>query len=183
MQELPLREIELTDTLKNLADTVGWWPPAIGWWFLLLFVTILCISVIQWWRHRERGNTIAVAEARQILQVIQKNYRQDGNLSVLISAISTLMRRLCISLFPRGHTASLLADDWLLFLDQTMGENPNSLAESDKPFSQGVGKILSTGPYNLHPEGVDGEQLLLLCQQWIFQVEKYAKGYQKRLAE
>lgn len=183
MQTLPLKDIHLTDELEHLADTVSWWPPAIGWWLLLLFITLLCISAIQWLRHRKSSNAVAVVEARRILHDIQMDYKQHEKLSVLISAISILIRRLCISLFPREHTASLLEDDWLLFLDQTMGKNINGLADKDKPFSQGVGKILSTGPYCRHPEGADGEQLLLLCQQWISQVEQYAKTYQKKLPE
>ena len=183
-QKLPLRDIHLTDQLEHLADTVSWWPPAIGWWVLLfLLMTLLYIGVMRWLRYRKNSNAAAVAEARQILQAITMDYRKNGKLGVLISAISALIRRLCISLFPREHTANLLADDWLLFLDKTMAKNPNDLTAHDKPFSQGIGRVLSTGPYRRNPEGADGEQLLLLCQQWISQVEKYAKTYQQKVSE
>lgn len=168
--ELPLRDI-------HLPETVAWWPPAIGWWLLLGFITVLMILTIKLLQYNKNRKYSAANQAVETLQLIASTYAQSGDKKYLIREISSLIRRLCISLFPREQTANLLGDDWLLFLDQSM-QPPNDDIKQNKPFSQGVGRILSKGPYSQQTD-VDGEQLLQLCQQWISGVKKYAAQHRQ----
>lgn len=39
IEELPLRDI-------HLPETIGWFPPAIGWWLLIIFVPIISYFAI-----------------------------------------------------------------------------------------------------------------------------------------
>ncbi|MFT5426130.1 MAG: hypothetical protein ACI9ZT_001071 [Gammaproteobacteria bacterium] len=167
--QLPLRDI-------HFPDPVNWWPPAIGWWWLLVLIILLVIAGIKLFQYRNKIKYSPVNMAKQSLQSIRSKYTQDGDAQYLIREISSLMRRLCISIFPRQETASLVGDDWLLFLDKSMkhstkGHMSESQPESDNLFTEGVGRVLSEGPYSKQTEG-DGEQLLSLCETWISQVAK-----------
>ena len=168
--QLPLRDI-------HLPDPVSWWPPAIGWWCLIALIILLFIAGIRLFQHRNKIKYSPANMAKQTLQSIRNEYTQNGDKQYLIREISSLIRRLCISLFPRQETASIVGDDWLIFLDQSMKshvasaqDKPNQ-AESDKSFIGGVGRVLSEGPYRKQID-VDGEQLILLCDEWISQVAK-----------
>lgn len=166
--QLPLRDI-------HLPDPIIWWPPALGWWLLLLLVIMLiALRVgISWYRNKIRA--APVTQARQILHAIRIEYARYSDGRHLLREVSALMRRLCISLFPREQTASLTGEDWLLFLDRTMQGDVSDKADSDSngTFSAGIGRVLAEGPYRQHTD-IDARQLLSLCEQWITQVEKYA---------
>ncbi len=179
--QLPLRDI-------HLPDPVTWWPPAIGWWCLLVLIILLLIAGIKLFRYRNKIKRSPVDMAKQSLQSIRNEYMQGGDTQYLVREISALMRRLCISIFPRQETASLVGDDWLLFLDQSMGNSGGnsvdhfikhsvkhhaneSQAASEQLFTAGVGRVLSEGPYSRQTE-VDVEQLLSLCETWVLQVAK-----------
>lgn len=175
--QLPLRDI-------HLPDPVNWWPPAIGWWCLLVLIILLVIAGIKLFQTRNKIKYSPVNMAKQSLQSIRYEYIQNGDAQYLIREISSLMRRLCISIFPRQETASLVGDDWLLFLDQSMSDSMahsikhsvkhhtnESQAASEQLFTEGVGRVLSEGPYSKRIE-VDVEQLLSLCETWILQVAK-----------
>ena len=165
--QLPLRDI-------HLPDPVNWWPPAIGWWCLLVLIILLVIAGIKLFQYRSKIKYSSVNMVKQSLQSIRNEYIQNGDTQYLIREVSSLMRQLCISIFPRQETASLVGDDWLLFLDQpmshsTIGHMSESQSESDNLFTEGVGRVLSEGPYRQQSD-VDGEQLLTLCEAWVSQV-------------
>jgi hypothetical protein len=165
--QLPLRDI-------HLPNPVSWWPPAIGWWCLLALIILIVIVGIKLFQYRNKIKYSPANMAKQSLQSIRSKYIQDGDTQYLIREISSLMRRLCISIFPRQQTASLVGDDWLLFLDESMkhstkGHMSKSHPESVNLFTEGVGRVLSEGPYRQQSD-VDGKQLLTLCEAWVSQV-------------
>ena len=106
---LPLRDI-------HLPEGVGWWPPAPGWW-LLPVLLLLGLAVLWYSRllYRRRRYS-AVNMAKQELAGIRSRYDTDHDAVHCARAISALLRRVSISLFPRVESAGLTGREWLEFL-------------------------------------------------------------------
>ncbi len=164
---LPLRDI-------HLPEPVSWWPPAPGWWLLLATVLVLVAIyiVIKKIRYSRRLKTASAA----MFDTIKEQYQQDHNKILLAKNLSTFLRRVCISHYPRHDTAGLTGKDWLDFLDST-------LPEKIQPRFADAGQILLTAPYlpeqtpsistneplanNEAQHDFDAAALLELCEKWL----------------
>ena len=148
---LPLRDI-------HLPDPVSWWPLAPGWWMLLAMIIVLGAALWfgfqRWQKKRQRRDSL------KALDELRAQYEQHRDNAKLLRELSVLMRRACITFYPRHTTASLTGDAWLQFLDTTSGNNG---------FSQGDGRLLATAPYLREDASVaiDGHALLKLCEHWL----------------
>lgn len=147
--DLPLRDI-------HLPPDPGWWPPAPGWWLL---ATLLCLAGTAYgaWRYRQRRNRRPDRIALQALRALQRQAGRAGA-PTPIGALSILLRRVSISLYPRTAAASLTGEDWLRFLDR---------AVATSEFSQGIGRLLIEAPYRPNTEARDLTPLYALCERWI----------------
>jgi hypothetical protein len=147
--ELPLRDI-------HLPDAISWWPPAPGWWLLAGTLVFILIVALLWRRHWQNQRLLRQLYAE--LEQLKLSYQADGDAAQTIKQLSILLRRACISYFPRQDVASLTGKDWLALLDSTTKDNA---------FSRGVGELLVAGPYrpakSLDKNKV--EQLLQLTQR------------------
>lgn len=159
---LPLRDI-------HLPDPVSWWPLAPGWWILLSLIIITIWLSIVFFRKRRAHQLSAIILAQKELDKIQDGFRQHQDKTVLARDLSELIRRVCISVFPRTDTASLIGKDWLAFLDQYNNE---------KAFSEGIGRALIEAPYQANPD-YDSVSLMSLVSSWI---ESISKSKKRRLA-
>lgn len=149
---LPLRDI-------HLPPAISWWPPAPGWWLLLL-VFVLLIAVIYMLReHRQRRHFRQLALCQ--LEELERQYDEQANAQQLLQGLSRLLRQTNLLHFPRSDCAGLVGEAWLAFLDQRLDE---------KPFSQGVGRLLADGPYLPQSEVIDAKALLSLCRRWLQQL-------------
>ncbi len=141
----------------HLPDTVPWWPPAPGWW--LLAVSCLLLAYIAWHllkrRKQKRLQRLALEELAQIETAFQ-SHQDKGRVA---RELSTLLRRVCISRYPRIDTAALTGKPWLEFLDKHW-KKPASL------FNDDAGQALLSAPYQANPE-FDADSLLNLCRQWL----------------
>ena len=86
VQELPIRDI-------HLPETIGWFPPAMGWWFIAILIpvsTYFLIALIQ----RLLQKT-AIKDAKKLLKQLQAN----DSLTPLekVCELSMLLRRVAIS--------------------------------------------------------------------------------------
>ena len=79
--------------------------------------------------------------------------------------LSVLLRRACISVFPREQTAGLSGREWLDFLDRQL---------NDGRFTEGAGKILLEAPYNKNV-ACDFNALFELCEDWVKALPPSAK--------
>jgi len=147
-QDLPLRDI-------HLPGAVSWWPPAPGWWVLLALVVLL-IAIAAYLVRRYQRQAI-YREAHASLETIRTQWERTGNQSQLLDALSILLRRLGISLYPRAEIAGLTGIAWLDWLDHAL-ETPG--------FRNGAGRVLATARWSGAPD-VDADALLDLCRQWI----------------
>ena len=150
-EQLPLRDI-------HLPDPVSWWPPAPGWWWLggltLLLLLAAWLTVIL----RNRGRLRR--EALSALAEISQRHTGSGDGHELCQSLSTLLRRVSLSLYPRSQVASLTGQEWLEFLQGNLPDDP---AQS---FIRGPGRVLAEAPYNPGAE-VDAHRLLEICRRWI----------------
>ena len=152
--ELPLRDI-------HLPPAPGWWPPAPGWWGVLAIIMIMCVGWI-WWRQRARRRRSALAQARMELTRLRAE-PVTLPASRVAAELSALLRRVCISLYPRQQVASLTGASWLQFLDQAQG---------DRQFSDGAGRLLIQAPYRPGISRQEIDPLLDLCAAWIAAMER-----------
>lgn len=148
---LPLRDI-------HLPDQVSWWPPATGWW--LIIAAVITSALVYFVIKTVRKKRLLRKTALEQLDIIQDQFNTDGNKITLAQSLSILMRRSCISFYPRASTAGLTGSRWLHYLDNTTDK---------KGFTNGAGKILATAPYlptHSEPE-LDADKLLFLCKTWL----------------
>ena len=158
--QLPLRDV-------HYPDAVSWWPPAPGWWILLVIV-LLTGGIIWWWQRRKRRlMASALRIARIEFDQLRTRYAADHDAGLLVRDLSILLRRLCVSIFPRTDSASLTGDRWLEFLDRPL---PASR------FTAGPGRILLDAPYRPQVAAAEMEPLLELCDEWLNRLGDYLKG-------
>ena len=135
----------------HLPAPVSWWPPAPGWWLLaaLLLIALGAAYLLYRWHRRARWRRTALAELGQLRGATAERF---------LGEVSVLLRRVAVSRFPRRDVAALTGEDWLAFLDRTLGDGT--------PFQSGAGRVLASGPYAGKTD-VNKEALHALCARWI----------------
>lgn len=154
LPSLPLRDI-------HLPDSVLWWPLAIGWWVLMAVLFIFMIGLGYFYYQKKQRDT----ENSSIIYALKllKKLTKETNKVVLITHISRLLRRVCISLYGRKQVAGLTGERWLRFLDRK-GKTTE--------FSQGIGRILIDYPYQKKVD-YPRQELLNLIQYWLESQKKH----------
>ncbi len=154
--ELPLRDI-------HLPAPVGGWPPAPGWWLLLVGVPALLLLLVWLWRWLRRKTVKKLA-----LQELEAIARSDADGREKVQRLAILLRRACLSVYPREQVAGLVGKEWLAFLDRAS-------AGRGKDFSAGVGRLLIEAPYRREFQA-DLDALFVLCRAWIKGLQKPGKA-------
>ncbi len=146
--ELPLKDL-------HLPDTIGWWPPALGWWLLAILLPLALVLIVVLYRRLTRKT--AVKTAKMSLLQLKQNSALDEQQK--LCELSTLLRRVAISVNPRTQVAGLTGAAWLAFLDQSV---------NGAPFSTGIGQLLAQAPYQRSaPSAADIAELISLCETWL----------------
>lgn len=93
-------------------------------------------------------------------ETIRLQYEQEINSTTLVQSLSILLRRACISFYPRSEAAGLTGEAWLQFLNDTGQE---------KNFNIEPGKLISSAPYLSDNTALDfdAEKLINLCDNWL----------------
>ena len=152
---LPLREI-------HLPESVGWWPPAPGWWFLPVLL-LLGLAAAWYGRYLYRQHKYsAISMARKELAKIRSRYASDQDAGDCVRAVSGLLRRVSISVFPRVESAGLTGADWLAFLRSEHEERNRQVEIPDH-----IGKLLLEAPYRRQVAHEEVEDLIGFCSDWI----------------
>ena len=150
---MPVTELPLKDI--HLPEAIGWWPPAIGWWILAMVIPSLIVLLV--WLCKRLTRKTALKTATKLLAQIKQNSTLD-NLQKL-TELSTLLRRVAISVSPRATAAGLTGRQWLAFLDNSV---------TGAPFSAGIGQLLADAPYRkTPPTDLEIAQLITLCSDWL----------------
>lgn len=112
------------------------WPPAPGWWLLAgALLVALWYGIRFLSRHRDSRRPVRVFINR--LNRISLDPGQPTGQALY--EMSALVRRFSIHRYGRKRVAALQGQDWLDFLDSTMG--------SGNRFSDGIGKVLGDRMY------------------------------------
>ena len=151
--QLPLRDI-------HLPEIITWWPPAMGWWILAILIPLLIMLLFLLYKKLIQRN--AIKTARNMLEKIKQDMSSSDEQK--LTALSILLRRTAISVFPRSEAASLTGQDWLEFLDRPL---------NDRPFSTGVGTILGDSRYRKKKPQLEISPLIRLCENWLKALKKY----------
>ncbi len=147
-QALSLKDI-------HLPDAISFWPPAIGWWLLALTVILFCLFLVWWYKVVTRKTAVKDAK-KQLLKIKQNTSTTDIE---QLAALSSLFRRVAISISPRQETAGLTGQSWLTYLDSTV---------KGTPFTQGVGQSLADAHYQKQTDTqLHIPQLIQLCENWL----------------
>lgn len=88
---------------------------------------------------------------------------QHRDATQLAAEVSTLLRRICVSLWPREQVAGLTGEEWLRFLDQAQGGDE---------FARGAGRLLIQAPYRPGVAGAELDALMDLCERWMTAVQE-----------
>lgn len=148
MNELPLKDIHIPDTL-------WWWPLAPGWWILAVLLVLLVYALpklLRWLRYKP----VRSLSLKQ-LNRIKQDYKQQTDHRQTLLALTTLLRRTVMSQSGRVGNAGLVGDDWVKQLNQM---------SSSVSFSAQQGELLTDGRYRAVIEG-DIDNLLESCEAWI----------------
>ncbi|MBT7575711.1 MAG: DUF4381 domain-containing protein [Methylococcales bacterium] len=141
----------------HLPDPIIWWPPAFGWWLaLLLTITVI---LLMFWSYKKITRKTAVKSARHLLSQIQM--KKDWDDPRKLTALSALLRRTAISVYPPEQVASLTGQAWLEFLDRPFKE---------KKFSSIQGQQLINNPYQ-RTINSDLKPLFEFSEQWLTAVK------------
>ena len=148
--------LELRDI--HLPDAISWWPLAPGWWILLGGILFVAISLYLFKRYQKKQ-----ALKKQVLaefESICAQYNKEDNSTMLVQSLSILLRRACISFYPRSEAASLTGQSWLQFLDVTGNK---------KAFDSDDGQLIATAPYLSENTKLDfdAKKLILICENWL----------------
>ncbi|RLA25374.1 MAG: DUF4381 domain-containing protein [Gammaproteobacteria bacterium] len=153
--ELPLRDI-------HIPEAISWWPPAIGWWVLAVLIPLVLYLSYKLYKHLTRKT--ALKSAKKYFQILRHDEQMPKREKLV--ALSSLMRRTAMSLYPRTDVASLTGEDWLNFLDNSI---PN------RGFNSDTGWLLTDALYSQKADTQYLAPLFNLCETWL-NVQKEPKA-------
>lgn len=113
----------MQDPLEQLRDIhlpleISQWPLAVGWNILILLFIALTITALffiyRYWSE-SRYKREALNELALIQQAFQKN---TSDYQSTAQALSNLLKRIALTLYPRSNIAPLHGKPWLTLLDQ-----------------------------------------------------------------
>jgi predicted negative regulator of RcsB-dependent stress response len=147
------------DPLAQLRDihlpaNINVWPPAIGWWI----VTLLAIALLGYMTYKIYQHVAHNRYRKQGLVQLIKLDQVNTDASDYLQQLNRLLKQTALSAGFKQDIASLSGDDWLALLDRSAATND---------FSQGVGSVLSQGPYAPEADDYDRKQLHSLARAWI----------------
>jgi Domain of unknown function (DUF4381) len=139
-----------------LPREVSLWPQT--WEARTAIVLLLAGLIAAVWRfvHDRRVNRYR-REALAELNLMGEANASDREKK--LTRLTLLVRRTALAAFPREQVASLAGPAWLSFLDRSYG---------GQEFSQGIGRLLVSGPYQqAQPDEAQLQSLSGLVRRWI----------------
>lgn len=149
---------ELLEQLHDihLPAPPGWWPPAPGWWILaIILIALIAGGIWRWRQHIAHINSPQYLALEQI-EILRTRYHTDNDAQQLLTDISTLMRRVALSIGPRQEVASLTGDQWLDWINKHT---------SGRPLDKNIAQILIDAPYRPTAQS-NPEVILRACEEW-----------------
>lgn len=155
-----LQEIPLPAPVPYVPQTLGWLVVAV---VLALLVAYVALRIVR--HHRENAyRREALAELAALERALLRSARSEADeRSITWSALPELLKRTAIAATSRDRVASLSGQEWLRFLDSTLGGDS---------FARGTGQLLTRIAYA--PTDLAGrvprkdlQELFRLSRRWI----------------
>lgn len=150
---------ELLTKLKDvhMPSAISMWPNTLPWYFIFIISGVFLIVLIVllgkvFFKIRLQKKVL------HLLNLAVSKYEMEPNTALI--EISILVKRVALSKFSRKQVAGLKGSAWLYFLDHSLNTNE---------FSNGIGKVLATAPYQKKPE-INIIDLKNLITRWIKRV-------------
>jgi len=159
MQDAAQALVQDRGNLANLNDIVGpapvsSWPLAPGWYVLIAVAAVgaLVLTGLLWRRWRRN------AYRRTGLVELQRIAEGRGEPLAVVAALSVLLKRVALVVFPRSEVAPLAGEEWVAFLNRTGGG-----------FDGRAGNLLATAPFDprLTVERGQLDELVACTGRWI----------------
>ena len=144
-----LRDIHLPGAIESRVMTPGWWC------LLVATIGLVMLIAMRYYYHRQRTAYRYTAIAQ--LSELTRSLRDHQDTPLFLQQLTTLLKQVCLTSYPRARVAGLTGVAWVAFLDQT-GDTSE--------FSMGVGQGLVDGGY-APDSNIDTDALTTLCLQWI----------------
>lgn len=119
-------------------EPVSWWPLGPGWFVLAGFLVLAGLIIGLWWLRRQQANLYR-RQAMAELERLERLLHAEETRGQALAGLSGLVRRVALSVYPRGSVAGLRGDAWLGFLNAGMGR---------EVFTGRVGELLLDGAYS-----------------------------------
>lgn len=174
---------DMSQTLADLKDIhlpapAPWWALGLGWWLLLVLTIVLLFVFFGWllpkilaWKRTKKSQHALKASIAEHFKHIQQTYAENGDAQACLQSVSTLLRRISLTLFAKQHTAGLIGKSWLTFLDQQwLNDKPQPCFSSPE-----IAALLSEGTYRpltKKSHNHDIQALLSITEQWVALVLK-----------
>jgi len=162
----------------HLPPSLPWWDMGVGWWVILVLLGLaLLLLAYQFKRIQAKYSQIQHKKALKQaisdeLDNISNAFAENKQHQLLLSHLSSFLRRVCLQAFPKQAVAGLIAKDWCAFLDKAWVEN-----NDDYSFSQPY--LINLLQYAAYQADFDqemqenSEKLLKISQQWAKEVIKH----------
>ncbi|MDQ6968029.1 MAG: DUF4381 domain-containing protein [Mariprofundaceae bacterium] len=173
---------QLENALNKLKDIhmpapEAWWQLALGWYLVIgIGIFLILFGILLWprmraWHQKKTAKKILKKSIQDETQRIEDHYTQTHDSLALVANLSTLLRRVSMTVFKTEQTQGLIQDAWLQFLDNTwQGNKPTPSFTSTH-----IAELLKTGAYR-QQLGVnmqqDSEILFDICKKWLNMVVK-----------
>lgn len=139
------------DRLHDLVvpPPVPWWPPSPGWVILLALAAGILLgwlvkTFVRWQANRYRREALALLKETPAAE------------------LSSLVKRVALTVWPREEVAGLTGPAWLRFLDRTGGMNL---------FVAGPGRTLESAAFDPSVSG-DDKARRRAVKEWILKHER-----------
>ena len=147
----------------HLAESPGFWPPALGWWLLLAVLLMLLGWLFIKVKSKLKQKNLQQQQKKVLLDklaLLENNLEKTPNKA--IAEINTLLRQYAVNYYPRAKISSLTGLDWLHFLDKS---------GNTQGFSKGAGRILLDAPYRATtPQNFNQNEFITLVRKWLSQL-------------
>ena len=152
---------ELLLALKDISPPAAppWWLPGDGQ--LVLAVLLGLVLVLGWFVRQRRRTRLSLTLAQRELARIRDEFERDRDSRRLSRELSRWLKQVAMLAYPRRQIAAACGEDWLRFLDQSIGSSR---------FTRGCGRAFGGAVYRQNPE-IDGAGLLRLCEQWLAAIQ------------
>jgi hypothetical protein len=140
----------------HLPDAVSAWPSTPGWTVLFVLLIVACLVGIGWGYRYWRRRRLIQGIWQRFTELECAYHQQTQPAERVIAELSTLLRRLALRAYPREQIAGLQGNDWLAFLDKSLGGDD---------FQQRARELV-TAPYQARVTS-ELQPVFDLCRQWI----------------